>query len=731
MSGHFPFFPKITHLLASDFHFFAAAFARAVRAAIPTASDVVFLRGGILSEALAEQYSNQFSMLPGLHQALQVCGRDAAPLVLKDCFLLPCAIADGPNRVALVSGVDPLLVGRAAQDWLLEIRDDLQQQFLAIRQAATDPQTRLFNNGQLQEDLAALVWGDRLDLILVEVYPRVRTGLAAMQAVRQSVSLLKSIIGETLPLYYLGQGMFAILGRNVAPQVTRRLAPAIISILKRERLPRAHVGCSQGIVHSDDDGDGGLRPNGLRVFDQAWDALQAACKRGPFGLCLHDSLEQPEYQALARPSRRVAARFQRHWQDLERFVLIQIQGLAEGQRVGQILATAGHAPLLYYDDQGDCFVLLPDCDPGMALDIARDLQDRLHSAGAGERSEKIAVGIAPYPLAASRKSEAVLNCRRALLHGALLGEGQIVVCDALSYNVSGDVFFSEGDLPRAVRDYRQGLLLAPGEVNLLNSLGVAHVLMNHQRQAMSCFEQVLAMEPDNFMALYNLGLGQEQQGDDLTAVATFEQALAVSRVSRAQGAEVSEPPDFGLQLGRLYCRTKRFQQALDCLAPWYEQEQQAPRGGQALRFLGEACYGVGRFSEAERWLQRALRFDEFDAAAMSLLGLIYLEQNQGARIALSLCEKSVELQPDVTLFYLRQAQAQRRCEMYDEARNSLRLCLRRKETRGAAQLEMAKLYQALGQESRARAWLVKIRENGAADPAVVAEAHRLLSNNKL
>ena len=699
MNTHFPFFSRITSLLTSDFHFFSVAFARVIRMAVPTASDVIFLAGGVLPEIVADR----FSTFPGLAQALQSCVKDHLPRVVQDCFLLPIAVADGPDTVALVSGVDPLLAERAAKDWLGDVREDLSLRFLAIRQGATDPQTLLFNSGRLQEDLAALASGDRLDLILVEVYPRVRTAMAAMQAVRQSASLLKSITGEILPLYYLGQGLFAVFGRNVEERVSRRLAPAILSVLKRERLPRAHVGCSQGIVAE----GGEPQETGRLVLAQAWSALQVACKRGPFGLCLHESLEQPEYLALVRPSRRILARLQGRWRELQRFSLLQFQCVGScHQRVADLLHTALDGARVFRGEQGDCFLLLPDCLPDTALKIARDLQQQLR-AELGEIG-RVAVGIAPYPLTTCRRSEALLNCRRALLHGALLGEEQVVVCDGLSYNVSGDVFFSEGDLPRAVRDYRLGLLLAPGDVNLLNSLGVAHVLMNHQRQAMSCFEQVLAVEPLNFMALYNLGLEQEQQGDNAAAVATFELALGVSR---DQKLVTAVPPDFGLQLGRLYCRTARYEQALSCLIPWYEKEQLTSGGGQALRLLGEACHGVGRVSEAERWLQRALRFDEFDAAAMSLLGLIYLEQNQGDRIARSLAEKSVELQPDCGLFYLRLARAQRRCGVYDEARSSLRFCLRRKEYKAQAQLEMARLYQAQGQEQRAQAWLQKVLES--------------------
>ena len=115
------------------------------------------------------------------------------------------------------------------------------------------------------------------------------------------------------------------------------------------------------------------------------------------------------------------------------------------------------------------------------------------------------------------------------------------------------------------------------------------------------------------------------------------------------------------------------------------------------------------------WLQRAIRFDEFDADALSLLGEIYLDNNAGDQIALKLCEKSIELNPTPALFHLRLARAQIQCGHLDMARNTLRCCLRDKDTKEAAWLQMGLIYWKRRQEMRARHWFSKVLTQERAD----------------
>jgi tetratricopeptide (TPR) repeat protein len=107
------------------------------------------------------------------------------------------------------------------------------------------------------------------------------------------------------------------------------------------------------------------------------------------------------------------------------------------------------------------------------------------------------------------------------------------------------------------------------------------------------------------------------------------------------------------------------------------------------------------------WLQRAIRFDEFDADALSLLGEIYLANNEGDEIALKLCEKSVELNQMSPLLYLRLATAQIQCGYLESARENLKPCLRNKALQEEAGFQMGLLSWKRGQGKRARCWFSK------------------------
>jgi tetratricopeptide (TPR) repeat protein len=267
------------------------------------------------------------------------------------------------------------------------------------------------------------------------------------------------------------------------------------------------------------------------------------------------------------------------------------------------------------------------------------------------------------------------------------------------------------------------LLIQPDDVNLLNSLGVSYAMINRHRMADDCFLKALAKKNDDFMSWYNLGLGRELQGNIAGAVESFENAFKGHIEDEQENANAKK--ELPLQLGKLYCQTGRHQEMLDILLPWYQTKNSDPGSGRALRYLGESCYGVGRIREAMSWLQRAIRFDEFDADALSLLGEIYLENNEGDQIALKLCEKSVELNPTPPLFHLRLARAQVQCGYLAAARDTLRPCLRNKATKGAAGFQMGTIYWKLEQKLRARHWFSKTLSQEEAG----SKWHKLASNS--
>jgi len=706
---HFPLFTAAHSLSRHDFRNFFLPFSKVITDKIIMAGDIYFLED---AEQLEELLGNDAN-LPAFKDILFATAQTHLPAGHDHCLFFPFSILDQQVMVAVVTGLDPLFVKKAGQDWLTETRDALQQEFLILKQAGVDLQTGLLNGAHLNTLFDTCPEGEHIGLVLVELYPRVRTAMEDMQHVRRSATILKSFTGEHIPLYHIGQSVFAFPCRDCDKDSAAKFGPFLVSFFKREQFKRVHVGYSQGKIKKtiSDNGQNEPGTSGRQILDEAWLALQSACRRGPFSFCNYHSLDNVQTHSLYASNKDIVARLQTHWQQLEQFALIQLHpSIPIANLNDKMFLNLADSKKIKGRDT-DIYLLLPTTDPQKILFlIQKEIQSLIRD---NDIQGTIAAGIALFPFGNFKKSETVQSCRKALLHGELLGQGMITFFDALSLNVSGDFFYGEGDIPRAIKEYKQGLLVNPHDVNLLNSLGVSYAMLNRHRLAIECFLKALTIKNDDFIAWYNLGLERKLQGDITGAVESFEHALQCHSEEEQDTANARK--ELPLQLGKLYCQTGRYQETLDILLPWHGAEGGNPVVGRALRYLGESCHGVGRDREAMSWLQRAIRFDEFDADALSLLGAIYLENNEGDQIALKLCEKSVELNQASALFYLRLAKAQIQCGYLEAARESLRPCLRDKKSADEVKFQMGLTYWRQGQKTRARHWFTKILDHEKAE----------------
>jgi tetratricopeptide (TPR) repeat protein len=387
----------------------------------------------------------------------------------------------------------------------------------------------------------------------------------------------------------------------------------------------------------------------------------------------------------------------RGWRGAERFGLLLFsreEGGSGGGLGDQIRAHLAAGELLVPVSRNEAYVLLPGTTAQKALQRGRALQKKLAQ---GSVEVPTSLGISSWPCLTFSRGEAPVNCRRALLHGRFSGPGAVTVFDHLSLNVSGDYFFDEGDYRRAVRDYRAGLLLNPGDVNLMNSLGVALAELNRQQQAITVFDRVLAVSPRNFMALANKGFAQRMLGHHDAALATLEQA------ARHSGFRKSEAfADISLQLGRLYCAAGRYREALPILER-LEASGKDLSGFHLDRLLGESYAGVGRNQQAIRALQHAVRNNGHDAQSLSILGELYAKQEQGDDIALSLCQRAVALDDSQARHWYRLAWVRAKMGADEAARNAVGEALRRSRRDPEVLVLAAQIYRRLGLGGKARA----------------------------
>ncbi len=607
-----------------------------------------------------------------------ICHR-GEPRIVGKTLVLPLGRGDDVPAALLFSDVDVALLRKMDPEWLDSFRQQLCDRFLQVRRMYTDPETGFFHRrgaevffGQQERS------GPGVLFYLVHVLCFQRTAMGRLQKIGRLASFLEALVGS--PMFYFGQGVFGLLTAHGGQEQGRAFAHALLRRLKREGVRRVHVGMAG-------DDSGGL----ARCFTEAWQALAEAEQRGPFSLCDGATLRDRARHPLALPAQAPLRRLQRLWRGRRRFGLILAQAdepvpsptwlaeiltplLADGERFSELDTAIGS---LY----------LPDVSAARVQARLRELA-RVLSRPAGQIP--VSLGGACWPYLDYSRTDTLRNCRKALLHASYYGPGSAVFFDHLSLNVSGDYFYDEGSYRQAVREYRNGLRLCPDDTNLANSLGVALAGMNRHREAIDCFLQVLEQDPDNFMALVNLGYGYQAVGDEELAIRQLEKACAV-KFHIGEG----EARDLYPQLARLYCQVGRYEQACHILERW-RCEQDGESEFLYHRLFGEACLETGRAAEAMQALQRALRLFPRNDESMSMLGLLYIEGEQGEEVGLSLLERALAMDGMHPGHWYRHARALFHLGRLDEALQAVNRSLALRRGFVAAILLKGRICEAMG-----------------------------------
>ncbi|MFH1057209.1 MAG: tetratricopeptide repeat protein [Pseudomonadota bacterium] len=270
--------------------------------------------------------------------------------------------------------------------------------------------------------------------------------------------------------------------------------------------------------------------------------------------------------------------------------------------------------------------------PGMAAQQAAELTRQAVEAAAAQTGRPLRAGVAYHPCPGFAAADILDNAAKALVHAGYLDAGAVVVCDAVSLNVSGDALFGQGRLHEAVAEYEKGLLISPEEPNLLNSLGVTYGHLGQSDKALECFERARQAAPQDFMARFNLGFALMGLGRVQQARAHLEESLALE----------PDNPDALFQLGRLEQGQGHLAQAAELFARAAVQ----PGHRRAVhRHLAEALAATGRPAEAEEAFNQALKDNPHDASALASLAGLYLDRDANREIALSLAHRAHDLDP--------------------------------------------------------------------------------------
>ncbi len=692
-------------LTVKDFHLFSQSFQEILTKQLPAAAKVNFIfdEKNLKAKVLLDTFKD-------LQNGEKRCG------ILDRWLLVPFKVKGNKRVVAIISETDTIFLQKVSEDWLIDLAAAAERDFLLLKQARVDGHTGLLNVSNLHYLLDTYTDTSGLHLILLELRPVRSSFRNVMRYSQKCAALLSNYVQNDTVLHYLGQSVFAMVLQRNSGQQKQELESGLVAYLKNEGCHRVHVGSR--VTQKNDIGNRSL-DRGQQLLDEAWTALCHAKKRGPFSFCDYSLLAHPENHPLAKPDRNIVRRLNRLWAQSDAFSLVHFccdnldeplkKNLVNFLDRGETIEAAGD--ILVVVDQVNGQELLPWVEEKIRLFCATNQETQLSA------------GISSYPFFDFKKSELVFNCRKALLHADLLGSSKCAVFDGVSLNISGDIYFSDGDLTKAVNEYRRGIKCDGKNINLHNSLGVSLVMMNKLLPAMASFERALQLENSNFMALYNYGLCAQTKGEKKDALSFLQKAL--ENYSSEDGSHELEN-DLKLQIGILSCEMKQYESALEYLVPWYRHNREIQRAGRVHYYLGATYFGLKDSNKAMESLQRALRYNEFDDRAMHLLGRLYFVEKQGDTIALSLCQKSVELEPDVINYRFHLAQIQLRCGLVAEARENLRRCLRNSDLKADAQLFMARSYVQTDQMAKAKGWYKKFVGRKDVKKEYIKEAIKVL-----
>ena len=697
MIESFPTLSGNSILAVEDFSRFSTSYSVMLQKYFPSAKRTFF---ALTAEHVKIRFKENSCLDELLSLFNQAKNGDITYGIHTSYLMIAFDLGDGKRIIAIISGADPLFLEKVSEDWLVETVGTVAEEFLLLKQARVDSPTGLLNISNLYLLLETYGSIEGLHLILIELTPKRTSFQYSLKYSHKCINLLRNFMQIDSGLHYLGQSTFAIVLHENYEGKRPDIESALVTYLKREGCHRVHIGSSFSRDHNENEKDS---YHYRQLLDEAWTALCRAVKRGPFSFCDFSQLAHPEEHPLAPPERKLVRRMSRLWAKSEVFCLVHFRS-DNAATSASIVVPQNIYEGVALTSGDDVFVYLDGFQAEQALEWAKQVLVRTEKS---HKSIQISAGVSSYPFCDFKKTEMVFNCRKALLHAAFYGNSSAALFDAVSINISGDIYFGDGDLTKSVKEYRRGLKCDSQDVNLHNSLGVALAMMDKLSHAMQSFENGLALEADNLLALYNLGLGEQARNRKSEALYYLEKALHHSRHEDGKAEFVN---DLRMQLGILSCEIGKYEAALSYLVPWQEENKNAQNAGRVYYFLGQAYHGLKQNRKAMEALQRALRFNEFDDRAMNLLGRIYFEEQEGDEIALSLCRKSVELEPANLRYMLHLAEVLLRCGSSPEARKYLSRCLKNKDCKNEARLHLAESYAHEGQYRRARDWYVKALE---------------------
>nr|WP_320015422.1 tetratricopeptide repeat protein [uncultured Desulfobacter sp.] len=265
-------------------------------------------------------------------------------------------------------------------------------------------------------------------------------------------------------------------------------------------------------------------------------------------------------------------------------------------------------------------------------DQGKKLLDLLNEKISQALNAKLLMGTIAFPFHDFPVEEMAGCALKALDHAAFFGPGHIVEFDGLSLNISGDRLFQLNNIDAAIAEYEKGLSIAPADINLLNSLGVAFGVDACLDKAMEFFEKARKINPEEVMVVHNIGLIHRIND-------TNDSALAYLKKAHGINPNVFE---IELLLGHLLFKEKKFDLAMPHLDAAIQLK---PKSGTAFRIKGQIFLEKEDAANAATQFNQAVKRNPNDPQALSGYARAMALQKKNLSIALSFAKKSLDLDP--------------------------------------------------------------------------------------
>lgn len=679
---------KLQEMEFADFQLLSTQCAATVLHFLPFGSRVTFLP----ASRPPENY--EWSAYRPLIEKIR---EDKRPVYSTDGHLLFLPLYSGDIKVvaiALLEVMDYSFAKDVAMEWLQDRCRIISRECALLKRLYRESFTGFLNGSFFRDSLELLIdeCAPELEnhglgkhtvmpvtIVLVEVNRKGADYNATLNHINRAGHFIYSCCGETDVFCYLGKGVFGLIWKEVAERQAHLKTRNYLNWLKREGLAKVHIGVVRVGASS---GTESLAAE--MIWEQAWEALSQARNRGPYAFCFYESEQKANEHPLGKISRRIRSRMNTFWRGVDRFSLILMHCDQESEKLDlkEIQSCLGDGVQIIPVDDQDAYLYIAEGSSELALEKVSILRGRFSA----KNGLTFSAGIASFPHHSFKKNDTPLNARKALLHTSFYGPATETVFNGLSLNVSGDIYYEEGDMLRAVGEYKKGITIEPGNINLLNSLGETYAQMNRHKQARYYFSEVLRIDPNHYMALFNSGVTAVVLGEDEPAIVFFEKALAVdsagkSGVQKGPQRVHDKQDELGLlfQLGRLYCRKKKFFKAIPLLERSVKLVDAEPLKGSSClirRTLAMSYKETGKHRRAISLLQNVLNVNPYDSEALSMLGELYELDGQGDDIALSFCLKAVEIEDNRSDYFYRLARVYCKLGKLDEAVSAIRKSLK-------------------------------------------------------